>query len=52
MVDEADCSVILAHLDFLGKCDDQWLSPGGGHSPVCQILLQIVSVVIKASPPA
>ena len=40
MADEADRSVVLALLQIasLGKCDDQGVS----HSPVCQILLQIV----------
>ena len=50
VTDEADCSVDLALLQvaFLGK----WVH-GVCHSPVCQILLQIVvRTVITSSPPA
>ena len=44
VTDEAYRSVVLALLQvaFLGKCDDLGLGPRVGHSPVCQILLQIV----------
>ena len=43
----------MCRLPFLGSVMiSDWIH-GVGHSPVCQILLQIVvSVVIKASPPA
>ena len=43
VTDEADCSVVLALLEaaFFGK----WVH-GVGHSPVCQILLQIVVRVV------
>ena len=56
MTDEAYCSVVLALLQvaFLGKCvmTKDWVH-GVGHSPVCQILLQIVvRAVITSSPPA
>ena len=54
VADEADYSVVLALLQvaFLGKCDDQGLGSGVGHSPVCQILLQIVvrAVITSSSP--
>ena len=49
MADEADCSIVLAlvQVGFVGKCDDQGL---GGHSSVCQILLQTaMSVAVIAS---
>ena len=56
VTDETYCSVVLALLQvaFLGKYDDQGLGPRGwDHSPVCQILLQIVvRAVITSSPPA
>ena len=55
VTDEADRSVILALLQvaFLGKCDDKDWVYGTGHSPVCQILLQIVvKALITSSPPA
>ena len=44
----------LLQVAFLGKCDDLGLRVHGvGHSPVCQILLQIVMrAVITSSPPA
>ena len=44
MADEADTLVVLALLQvaFFGKCDDQGLGPQDCHSPVCQILFQIV----------
>ena len=54
VADEADYSVVLALLQvaFLGKCDDQGLGSGVGHSPVCQSLLQIVvGAVFTSSPP-
>ena len=54
VTDEADCLVVLALLQvaFLGKCDDQGLGSGVGHSPVCQSLLQIVvGAVFTSSPP-
>ena len=53
VTDEADCLVVLALLQLasLWKCED-WVQ-GVGHSPVCQILLQIVvRGVITSSPPA
>ena len=53
VADEAGRLVVLALLqvDFLGKCDD-WVH-AVGHSPVCQILLQVVvRAVIAYSPPA
>ena len=44
VADDADRSVIMALLQtaFLEECDHQGLGPRVGHSPVCQILLQIV----------
>ena len=54
VTDEADFSIVLALLQvaFLGKCDDQGLGSGVGHSPVCQSLLQIVvGAVFTSSPP-
>ena len=54
MTDETDLSVVpvLLQVAFLGKCDDYWVHEVG-HSPVCQILLQIVvRAVITSSPPA
>ena len=53
MADEADHTVVLALLQvaFPWKCDGHVLGPRVGHSPVCQILLQIVMrVVITSSP--
>ena len=55
MTDEADCSVVLALLQvaFLGKCDDSGLDSRVSHSPVYQILLQIVvGAAIMSSLPA
>ena len=55
MADKADGSVVLAQLQFafLWECDNYGLSHVVGHSPVFQILLQIVvRMSIMASPPA
>ena len=55
MIDEADRSVVLTLLQvvFLGSVMTKNWVHGVGHSPVCQILLQIVvTAVITSSPPA
>ena len=49
--DEADYLAVLALLPFLGSVIIKDWVHGVGHSPVCQILLQIVMrAVITASP--
>ena len=55
VTDEAYCLVVLALLQvaFLESVMTKDLVHGAGHSPVCQILLQIVvRAVITSSPPA
>ena len=54
VTDEADCSVVLTQLQvaFLANLTKDWVN-GAGHSPVCEIILQIVvRAVIISSPPA
>ena len=55
MTDETASSVVLAelHVALFRECNNQRLSPWGGHSPVLQILLQIsIKTSIMVSPPA
>ena len=55
LTDEAYCSVVLALLQvaFLGSVMTKDWVHWVGHSPVCQIVLQIVvRAVITSSPPA
>ena len=55
VTDEANRSVVFAlcRLPFLGSVMTKDWVHGVGHSPVCQILLQIVArAVITSSPPA
>ena len=53
VTDEAYCSVVLAllQLPFLGIVMTKDWVHGVGHSPVCQILLQIVVRAVTTSPP-
>ena len=55
VTDKADRSIVPALLQvaFLGKCDDKGWVQGVCHSPICQILLQIIArAVITSSLPA
>ena len=54
VANNVDRLVVLALLQvaFFGKCDDQGLGPQDCHSPVCQILLQIVARAVITSSPA
>ena len=54
VTDEPDRSVALAlrQVAFLGKCDDQGMGHKAGHSPICQILLQIVVRAVMISSPS
>ena len=55
VTDEADCLVVLALLQvpFLGSMVPKDWVHGVSHSPVCQILLQIImKAVITSSPPS